>query len=160
MIQESVVLALEDANRVNYKSLWLNALDDEERQLLELFSFGQVRDVPTELGFTLSDEMWVKLKRLTLLDLCCQNRTVYLDRVRRDCELGSLLEAEHLMMSVGNWVDFQIDQVSNDIHILQCHESRDVYNGEQELAVVKPNKTGQSILKDLRQWRNKLQGEL
>ncbi|SCU81836.1 LADA_0C01354g1_1 [Lachancea dasiensis] len=160
MINEELLRELENIDRIHYKSLWLDAADDLDNKLLELFSFGKVQDASNIDINDFTHLMWRKLKRLTLLDLCCRKRTLTVEEIRTKCGLQNSIEADQLLMSIGTWVEFSIDQVSGEICILQCHEHRDVYNGEKSLKFVTVENSGRTILEDLRKWKTKLTCEL
>ncbi|CUS22108.1 LAQU0S04e08394g1_1 [Lachancea quebecensis] len=160
-LSEPVVTALEDPSRIHYKDLWLKSPPGAEQRILELFSFGKVKDAGAELQMLLTATMWQKLRRLTMLALSCQVRVLSYEQIRDECALGACDEAEQLAMSLGNLVELSIDQVKRQVVVRKCCDCRDVYNGERPLTVVgSPTASGQEILQDLRRWRRKLNNDM
>lgn len=161
MIQEHIVAALEDPSRIHYKNLWLVSSVNEERELLELFSFGQIKDAVGSIRKQMTPRMWTKLQKLTLLKLCCEKRTINYSQIIDECALASRLEVEQLAMGLGDVVDLQIDETESQIYVQWCQDCRDVYNGEHQLMVVsEPANTRLAILEDLRKWRSKLTNDM
>lgn len=156
-----VVVALEDPSHIHYKDLWLESSTGAEQCVLELFSFGKVKDAGAGLRAMLTTAMWQKLQRLTMLTLSCQERVLSYERIRDECALGACGEAEQLVMSLGSLAEFSIDQVKQLVVVQKCHECRDVYNGERALIVVgSPVASGQEILHDLQRWQRKLGNDM
>ncbi|CEP61459.1 Csn9p LALA0_S03e03334g [Lachancea lanzarotensis] len=160
MREGPIVHVLEDAGTLNYKPFWLASNDKLEESILEIFSFGRVKDVPEELRCEFTDRMWTKLRVLTILELFCRYRTISFAEVQVECELESAFEVEQLAMRVGKWVDFQIDQVNREIQVLRCYEGRDVYNGEKQLRLVRDVDTRLTLLEDLTAWKKRLENEI
>ncbi|SCU96847.1 LAFA_0G08416g1_1 [Lachancea sp. 'fantastica'] len=160
MFRDQLVRALEDAGTIHFKPLWIASSDKLEELILEIFSFGKVKDVPDELRCEITVRMWTKLRVLTLLELLCRHRSIRIAELRDECELKSDLEVENLAMRLGKWVDFQIDQVSGEIHVLRCYEGRDVYNGEKQLRLVRNAHTRLAILDDLNSWKKRLENDM
>ncbi|SCU89532.1 LAME_0E04082g1_1 [Lachancea meyersii CBS 8951] len=160
MLRDHVLQALEDVNTLHYKPLWLESKNEKEELILEVFSFGKIKDVPESLRCILTALMWTKLRKLTLLDLFCRHRTLNTVNLQTECEMESALEVEQLAMSLGKWVDISIDQVGGEIHVLRCHESRDVYDGEKKLHLVSGVDSRLTLLQDLRVWKERIEYEL
>lgn len=160
MFRDIVINALEDTDTLHFKSFWLDSTDEVEESVLEIFSFGRVRDVPKDLRCKITIPMWTKLRILTVLEFFCRYRSIGIAKLQDECELETGLEVEQLAMRLGKWVDFQIDQVNGEIQVVRCYEGRDVYNGEKQLRWICDVDSRLTILDDLNAWKKRLENEM
>lgn len=156
MSTKPLVELLESPNVFHYKKEWLDTHILEERKLLEVFSFGTVKDVQPSMG--LSSLSLRKLQKLTIMSMCESYRRITYAQVVSQCQLADDSEVEQLFMEMNSVMVFEIDCVAKFVEIKKCLDSRDVYGEERELMVLQqaPNKTKQGLLTDLLRWKTKL----
>ncbi|SCV04689.1 LAMI_0H18294g1_1 [Lachancea mirantina] len=155
MDDESCVSLLEDKSILSYKSYWLNCGVEKYQKIFELFSFGNVTDVPD--GMVLSELMWKKIRTLTLLTLFQNHRILSFDSIRSACRVPNAADVEELTIALRGIVDFETDEVGQKIEVLFCKRARDVYCGEKELLILPKASTSKRDLEvALTKWKEKL----
>ncbi|AMD19023.1 HBR122Cp [Eremothecium sinecaudum] len=162
MIREAVLCALKDRNVIHFKHLWLDSESEDERAILELFSFGDYKDKPINPDPVIwTNEVNRKLQLLTLLSLCEQSRQLDYEHTMRKCGIEDENILEQCLIQLHHIIRLEIDSVNRRVTILRCMDSRDVYNNERPLLLLSQVKRSkQEVIHDLLRWRDKLQNNL
>ncbi|CAI4038055.1 hypothetical protein SMKI_04G3940 [Saccharomyces mikatae IFO 1815] len=150
-MREEIIKTLEDFHKYHYKEEWLNSKDLDERQLLEIFAFGNVEDLPKNIRLT--PPMRSKLERLTLITLSEKYNELSYEMVRQECQIEDNGIIEGHLIELQDILKAEMDSVNEFIKILNRFDCRDVYCCERELIVVKkPRVTKEYLVHNLHSW--------
>lgn len=148
---------LEDRDVINFKSLWLQCDNIEEKEILAIFSFYDICDVPETYLKRMTDAMLYKLKMLSLITFCELFENFPYSEAKSFCMLASDEELEELLVNIGRYVSLKIDDVSGIVHVSNYTRSRDIYTGSDALPLPKPTRRNvKAIICTLKQWRDNL----
>ncbi|CCD22272.1 Csn9p NDAI_0A01140 [Naumovozyma dairenensis CBS 421] len=154
--------ALEDPQKYHYKQEWLSSDFESTRELLEIFAFGTVNDL-TNLKFSkredLTSSMIDKLRKLTIISLSAKYRYISYDFIRKECEMDSSNDIEEYLIQLQDFFQMEIDSVGQQVRIIRCFDSRDVYANELPLINLgkdTPTTTKDELLQSLHKWKLKL----
>ncbi|AQZ11389.1 CSN9 (YDR179C) [Zygosaccharomyces parabailii] len=148
----AVIKELEDPARFYYKDLWLRETNTNIARLLELFSFGEMKDVGS---IALTPLMREKLQKLTIISLSEKYRELPYDLIESQAQLDELL-VEPYLMQLRHFFQAKLDPVRRVAVILHWHDCRDVYNGEKPLQLVNPTVTALTLRSSLVEWQSLL----
>ncbi|QHS72386.1 Csn9p [Saccharomyces paradoxus] len=155
VVKEEIIKAIEDPRKYHYKKEWLNSKDLDERQLFEIFAFGNIKDLPENI--ILTSLMRSKLEKLTLVSLSEIYNELSYELVRKECQIedDSIIES-HLIQLQGI-LKAEMDSVNKSMKFSKRFDCRDVYCHERELTVIEnPRVTKEYLLHNLRSWETKL----
>lgn len=162
IVNEAIVAILEDPEIFHFKVDWLNSTESNETQLLELFCYGTVCDWQQRWPqLPLTNQMLVKLQKLTLITMCLQNRKVtYSTLLEKTGILNYQILEEHLI-SLQCFFQCKLDPVEGIVTIGKLIDSRDVYAHERPLLLLQDLDFNKSeIIKNLQNWKTKLANQL
>ncbi|CAI4058411.1 Csn9p SKDI_04G4000 [Saccharomyces kudriavzevii IFO 1802] len=154
-MRDEIIRTLEEPHKYHYKAEWLNNNDPNERQLLEIFAFGNIKDLPESI--TLTSLMRSKLEKLTLITLSEIYNELGYEIVRQECQIEDNGIIETHLIQLQDIFKVEMDSVHKSIKFLKRFDCRDVYCNEQELTVIaNPRVTKEYLINSLRDWETKL----
>lgn len=158
-MREELVKLLEDASKFHYKELWLEEDSPKERDILELFAFGNIRDVSNNMQLT--PLMIAKLQKLTIISLSEYYRELPYELIRRECKIEDVWDVEEYLIQLREVFQVELDSVRQIATIVEWFDCRDVYAGEKDLKIVKNVKTSkETLLEGLKRWRSRLRNDI
>lgn len=159
MLLQSIQSVLEDPDKFHYKQEWLQSDTEESSGIFELFSFGTMRDIPTNLQLT--PRMIVKLQRLTLISLSQTYRELSYSLIMRECNIDSIDIIEQSLIELQSFFKVKLDPIRKVAIIISWYDCRDVYANEKPLTLIQnPKITKTILLKKLEQWQHKLNKQI
>ncbi|EJS42343.1 csn9p [Saccharomyces arboricola H-6] len=154
-IREEIIRALEEPHKYHYKAEWLNSKNPKERQLFEIFAFGDIKNTPENM--TLTSLMRSKLEKLTLITLSEKYNELSYEVIRQECQIEDHSIIETHLIQLQDVFEVEMDSVNLSIKILKRFDCRDVYCHEKELTVIEtPKVTKEYLVNNLRNWETKL----
>ena len=161
MDYNAVVELLEDPQKLHYKREWLYAREaTQEEALLELFSFGTVRDISSYM--VLTPLMFAKLQKLTIISLSQRYREIPYVRIAEECQIYDTCLIEQYFIELQSFFRVRLDSVSEVAIVIECYDCRDVYAGKKPLTVLSPytltGYTRSKLIDRLEQWRSRVNG--
>ena len=158
-MREETIRALEEPHKYHYKAEWLESKDLDERQLFEIFAFGNIKDVPEDT--TLTSSMRSKLEKLTLITLSETYNELTYENIRKQCQIEDNSIIENHLIQLQDIFKVEIDSVNLSIIFLKRLDCRDVYCNERELVVIEnPRVTKECLVNNLRKWKIKLKQDI
>ncbi|CCK68149.1 Csn9p KNAG_0A04790 [Huiozyma naganishii CBS 8797] len=164
--EQRLVRILEDPQKLHYKDEWIHvaagdsrARGSRARDLLEIFTFGTVEDVPASIE--LSERMLHKLRKLTLLSLTELYRVIPYSFALEKCQMSDRSLMETYFIQLGSVLEFQMDPISETVTVTNFFDCRDVYDNEAELRIVRnAHYTREQLVTGLQKWKLKLENEI
>ena len=161
MDYNSVVELLEDPQKFHFKREWLCAREaTQEEALLELFSFGTIRNISSHM--VLTPLMLVKLQKLTIISLSQRYREIPYSRIAKECQIYDICLIEQYFIELQSFFKVRLDSVSEVATVIECYDCRDVYAGEKPLTVLSPctlaGYTRSQLIDRLERWRSRVNG--
>ncbi|EDO16867.1 hypothetical protein Kpol_1024p20 [Vanderwaltozyma polyspora DSM 70294] len=171
---DELILILEDKHVYSYKELWLNNEESRYEEILEIFSFGRLKDLNEYIDkygdgmdkIVISELMMIKMIKLSILSYINSSNARYKISIIDIChelnikfkEMNSSAFIERLLIEMNDIIKIRIDSIENSIDILQVTDTRDVYSFEKPLNIIKIEdiETTQSLYSELERWKNKL----
>lgn len=158
-MREELVKLLEDPPKFHYKELWLEENNLKESEVLELFAFGNIRDVTDDMQLTAL--MIAKVQKLTIISLSEYYRELPYELIKRECKIDDVWDVEEYLIQLRDVFQVELDSVRQIATIVKWFDCRDVYAGEKDLKIVKNVKTTKkTLLQDLKRWKSKLRNDI
>ncbi|CCF56904.1 hypothetical protein KAFR_0B06080 [Kazachstania africana CBS 2517] len=152
-----LVEILEDPHTFHFKQEWLDSTDTETRTLLEIFSFGTIKDLTDDLRKEMSPAMIAKLQKLTIISLSEQCRVLTYETIANECLIDNMNDVENFLIQLQGFFRVRLDSVERVAKITDWFDCRDVYANERDLYRVHNLQISkESLIQDLKKWKSKL----